>query len=81
MMFSPRPRAVRRPVIRVAVGRRGIRASGTTDGSVSLAVLHDELCRRIRERAPYPIGPIHIAALGRLTVTVDARREAHPFRP
>jgi hypothetical protein len=80
MMPASRSGAAHRPLIQVTVGRRGIRVQGTTDGSVSLQALHDQVCRRLRELAPYPIGPIHIGALGFLTVSVDARRQQHPFQ-
>jgi hypothetical protein len=79
MMFTPTVHRRRAPVVHVTVGPNGIRATGTTDGSIGLDEVHDELCRRVRAQAPYAIGPINVAEVGLRRVVVDARRIRRPF--
>ena len=65
---------VRGDGVRVWVGQRGLRATAPVGRPGDLCGLHDQLCGRLRDAAPYPIGPVHVCGLGRGTLTVDARR-------
>lgn len=58
----------------VQVGPQGLHAFAFTDGSVPLSAVHLQLCRKLRDQAPYRIGPIHICRLGAGVMSVDARR-------
>lgn len=53
-------------------------ATAFTDGSLPLSSVHLELCRKLRDQAPYRIGPIRICRLCKGVMSVDARR-THPY--
>jgi DNA-binding NarL/FixJ family response regulator len=55
-----------------------VHATALTGVGADLKQAHDQLCRQLKARAPYPIGPIHICSLRSGVLSIDARRLLPP---